>query len=251
MMIVRDRINEWVKKTVMLGDVKGGFRRSRRTDNNMFMLDRMVEIAKVRGECFYIGFMDMEKAYDRVNRRKLFEVKRSYGIHEKLVKTIASVYEDSRVKFELNEFIADWCKSDSGVRQGCPLSPLLFSINVRELGMTVQKSDNGFKYVSVGENGEVEDKTVAGFIYADDLCLCASSEDGLQRVMDEIANSIAEYGMKLSERKSKVVCINGTVQNRKWRCGETEIREVEEYQYLGVTVQGDKMAVSKVWETEW
>ena len=141
-MIVRDRIYEWVKKTVMLGDVKGGFRRSRRTDNNMFMLDRMVEIAKVRGECFYIGFMDMEKAYDRVNRRKLFEVKRSYGIHEKLVKTIARVYEDSRVKFELNEFIADWCKSDSGVRQGCPLSPLLFSINVRELGMTVQKSDN-------------------------------------------------------------------------------------------------------------
>ena len=46
--------------------------------------------------------------------------------------------------------------------------------------------------------------------------------------------------MKLSERKSKVVCINGTLQNRKWRCGETEIRDVEEYQYLGVTVQGGK-----------
>ena len=77
-------------------------------------------------------------------------------------------------------------------------------------------------------------------MYADDLCLCASSEDGLQRVMDEIASCITEYGMKLSERKSKVVCINGTVQNRKWRCGETEIKEVEEYQYLGVTVQGGK-----------
>ena len=103
--------------------------------------------------------------------------------------------------------------------------------------MTVQKSDNGFKYISVGENGEVEDKTVASFMYADDLCLCASSEDGLQRVMDEIASCITEYGMKLSERKFTVVCINRTVQNRKWRCGETEIREVEEYQYLGVTVQ--------------
>ena len=83
-----------------------------------------------------------------------------------------------------------------------------------------------FKYVSVGENGEVENKTVVGFMYAVDLCLCASSEDGLQRVMDEIASCIAEDGMKLSERKFKVVCINGTVQNRKWRCGETEIREV-------------------------
>ena len=240
MMIVRDRINEWVEETGMLGDVQGGFRRGRRTEDNLFMLERMMEMAKVRGECLYIGFMDMEKAYDRVNRRKLFEVMRSYGIHEKLIRTIERVYEDNKVKFELHEYITDWCKSDSGVRQGCPLSPLLFNINVRELGMIVQKSDNGFKYVSVGENGEVEDKTVAGFMYADDLCLCASSEDGLQRVMDEIASCITEYGMKLSERKSKVVCINGTVQNRKWRCGETEIREVEEYQYLGVTVQGGK-----------
>ena len=79
-----------------------------------------------------------------------------------------------------------------------------------------------------------------GFMYADGLC--PSSEDGLQVVMDEIADCIAEYGMKLSERKSdcKVVYINGTVQNRKWMCGEAEIREVEEYQHLGVTVQGGK-----------
>ena len=74
------------------------------------------------------------------------------------------------------------------------------NINVRELGMIVQKSDNGFKYVSVGENGEVEDKTVAGFMYADDLCLCASSEDGLQRVMDEIASCITEIERKLENK---------------------------------------------------
>ena len=30
-----------------------------------------------------------------------------------------------------------WCESDSGVRQGCPQSPLLFNIYVRELGAKV------------------------------------------------------------------------------------------------------------------
>ena len=154
-MIMRDRINEWVEETGLLGDVQGSFRRGRRTEENMFMLERMMEMAKVRGECLYIDFMDMEKAYDRVNRRKLFEMMRSYGIHEKLVRTIERVYENNRVKFELNEY-TDWCTSNSGLRQGCPLSPLLFNITVRELGMTVQKSDNAFKYVSVEENGEVK-----------------------------------------------------------------------------------------------
>ena len=41
------------------------------------------------------------------------------------------------MKFEQVNIMTGWCKSDSGVRQGCPLSPLLFSIYVRELGVKV------------------------------------------------------------------------------------------------------------------
>ena len=64
----------------MLGDVQDFFRRGRRTDDdNLFMLERMIEMAKVRKECLYVAFIDIEKAYDRVNRKKLFEVMRGYG----------------------------------------------------------------------------------------------------------------------------------------------------------------------------
>ena len=46
----------------------------RRTGDNLFMLKRMMEMAKVRKDCLCVAFIDMEKAYDRVNRKKLFEV---------------------------------------------------------------------------------------------------------------------------------------------------------------------------------
>ena len=39
-----------------------------------------------------MAFLDMEKAYDRVNRNKLFEVMRCYGVHEKLVRLIERIY---------------------------------------------------------------------------------------------------------------------------------------------------------------
>ena len=43
-------------------------------------------MVKGRKEEIFVVFLDMEKAYDRVNGKKLFEVMRCYGVHEKLVR---------------------------------------------------------------------------------------------------------------------------------------------------------------------
>ena len=72
MMLISDSINGWVEESGMLGDVQVFFRRGRRTDDNLFILERMIEMAKVRNECLFVAFIDMKKACDRVNINKLF-----------------------------------------------------------------------------------------------------------------------------------------------------------------------------------
>ena len=74
----------------------------------------------------------------------MFEVMGGYGVQEKLVDVIERIYDGSMVKFELEGIMTGWCKSDSGVRQGYSLSPLLFNIYVRELGMNVAHCKHGF-----------------------------------------------------------------------------------------------------------
>ena len=120
MMVARERINEWVGESGMLGDIQGGFRKGKRTEDNRLMLERMIEMAKVRKECLFVAFIDMEKAYDRVDRKKLFEVMRGYRVQEILVDVIERIYNWSMIKFEMESIMTGWCKSDSGVRRSVP-----------------------------------------------------------------------------------------------------------------------------------
>ena len=54
-------------------------------------------MAKVRKECSYVAFIDMEKAYDKVNGKKLFEVMGGFGVQEKLVDVIERIYDGGMV----------------------------------------------------------------------------------------------------------------------------------------------------------
>ena len=97
--------------------------------------------------------------------------------------------------------------------------------------MKVEQCKQGFKYLMVNKDGVIEEKSQAGVLYADDVCLMASNEQHLQTIFDNISGCIKEYGMKINGKKSKVVCIHGV------NFGGCEIDEVEAYKYLGVTVK--------------
>ena len=201
-------------------------------------MERLIEMTRMRKIWLFVAFNDMEKAYDRVDRKNLFEVLRAYGIHEKFVSLIERVYSGNMVKFELGNVMTEWCKSESGVRQGCPLSQLLFNLYIREFGMRIEECQELFKYTSVNSNGELKRSIMAGMIYADDVYLFAESAKALQSVCDHVSTVIEEYGLKVSEKKSKVVCINGIRGIRRWKIGGTDIDEHEKFKYPGVTAKG-------------
>ena len=205
MLMVREIIDKWTEDSRMVGEIQGGFRRGMRTEDNLFMLERLIEMVKGRKEEIFVAFLDMEKAHDRVNRKKLFEVMRCYGVHEKLVRLIERIYNGSLVKFEQEEVTTGSCKSDSGVRQCCALSPLLFNIYVTELGNVISNCVHRIKYAVVGKDGVMEWKSQAGLQYADDVCLMANSEEDLKVIMEKVNECVVEYDLKVNEKKRALV----------------------------------------------
>ena len=124
------------------------------------------------------------------------------------MRLIERIYDCSMVKFELEKVTTGWCKSDSEVRQGCPLSPLFFSQGIR-------KGDKQLcKWSQIWSGGKGWWKSQAGLLYADDVCLMDNSEEDMKVIMEKVNECVVEYGLKVNEKKSKVVCINGGVGRR-------------------------------------
>ena len=62
----------------------------------------------------------------------------------------------------------------------------------------------------------------------------------MQVITEKVNECVVEYGLKVSEKKSKVVCINGEIGRRRWMMGDCCIGKVEEYRCLGITTEGVK-----------
>ena len=111
--------------TGLIGDEQGKFRARRGSVDQIFKLKQIVRKHE-RKNVVYVGFIDFENAYDKVNREFLVQVLRMYDMGGKLLNGIKSIYVDSLACVRISE--NEWFRIDSGVRQWCIMSPWLFNV---------------------------------------------------------------------------------------------------------------------------
>ena len=94
-------------------------------------------------------------------------------------------------------------KIGRGVRQGCPISPLLFSIYAEV--MMIDALENMDKGIIVG--GQV----VSDVQFTDDQGMEAGTKNGLQKLMNKLNETGKKFNMKMNVQKQ-----------RQWWCAEMD-----------------------------
>ena len=88
-----------------------------------------------------------EKAFDSVDRESLWKLLKHYGVPEKLTNIIRNSYEGLTCRVVHRNHLTETFQVQTGVRQGCLLSPFLFLMAIDWVmkASTVQKQ-NGIKW---------------------------------------------------------------------------------------------------------
>ena len=93
-----------------------------------FMARQMQENFRVKGKKLYFGFVDLEKAFDRVPREVISWAMLKLGVEESLVSAVMSMYIGAKTVVRTVYGNSKGSKVKVGMHQGSGLSPLLFVI---------------------------------------------------------------------------------------------------------------------------
>ena len=138
------------------------------------------------------------------------------------------MYTDTEAFVPINNHITtDWFSVPSGVRQGDPLSPTLFSIFINDLVETLKSLDIG---VSIGQ------ENVCILLYADDVVPIAKSEGELQSLLNSMEQWCTYWQLRVNNSKTNIMHIRNKrrkITDFTFKFDGKDLQKVNMYRYLG------------------
>ena len=206
-MVMLARLDRWAERRGLRAAGQAGFRAGRGTPDNLFVLRHMIDSAAAYKRPLFCAFIDFSKAYDRVDRLLLWRILRGCGLHGAALSTVQAMYESVRMQVRMRGKLGPAFASDVGVKQGCPLSPLLFGILVDRLEPFLERR-------CPGAGARLATSLVRALLYADDIALAAESADGLRSMLQALEVFCTANSLFVNTNKSEVV-----IFGRRWISG--------------------------------
>uniref|UniRef100_A0A2N9H5P7 Reverse transcriptase domain-containing protein n=1 Tax=Fagus sylvatica TaxID=28930 RepID=A0A2N9H5P7_FAGSY len=151
--------------------------------------------------------LDLEKAYDHINWNFLIYMLRRCGFSEKWRHWIYACISSVRFSVLVNGNSRGFFHTSRGLRQGDPLSPLLFLLIMEALSRMLDKAcEGGFLTgFSVGNSAEIM-LAISHLLFADDtLIMCGAEPEQIWYLKGVFIWFQAVFGLKINLSKSELV----------------------------------------------
>ena len=179
----------------------------------------------------YTCFVDFKKAFDSVPQTLLYEQLNKNNINGKFLSLLKNIYKKTECAVKFGNFRTNFFKYTKGLRQGDPLSPLLFNIYINDIFEHIHKSnpnpvtlDQKYFFSALG--------------YADDLVIFSTTPEGLQKSIDSLETFCEKRKIEINLRKTKCMTFTKGNQTEKqtFKLKNGPIENIRQFKYLGITI---------------
>jgi len=247
--IINSRVAPWAEEAGIRAEGQFGFRRDRGCDDAAFVMRSLIDRARMTKRNLYVCFVDFRKAYDSVPRHLLWTKLARCGVSGWVLDAIKTLYSDSPMRVKTSAGVSAPFATKVGVKQGCPLSPLLFGLYLDDWERELEASQHDYDFPTLGGSA------VPCVMYADDLAQPATSVMGLRRQMAHLEDYALRWGLTLNPAKTKVVVFGAKKATMADETvgvsvGGSVVEVVHEFSYLGMalessTVMGGSVPASR------
>ena len=188
------------------------------------------EIVHRQRKRLFVAFVDLKKAYDKVNRKFMIDKLRNKGFSGKFLKIIEAMLNNVTQIPKINGYFLSPILTTVGLKQGDNLSPILFDIFFDDVEEIFDEY-----CVPVSLSGDL---SINHLLYADDMALLSLSSDGLQNSLNKLYTFCNKWKLEVSTIKTKVMVFNSSgrlLKGYRFYYNGISLEQVKEFKYLGTT----------------
>ena len=222
--IMLERLKKSLDK--VLRKNQAGFRARRSCTDHIVTLRNIIEQSQEFNTKLYAVFIDFERAFDSLDRNLMWKILETYGIPNKFIKIIKSLYKGYAVHIEHNGKLSEPVEINTGVRQGCILSPTIF-LFILDWIMKIAAVNTGITWKVFQQLEDLD--------FADDICLLSDIQTKMQTKIDKLNNIAAKTGLKININKTKYLTVNEK-RNKSFAVNNQDIEKVDKFTYLGSVI---------------
>ena len=140
------------------------------------------------------------------------------------------MYDKTRYLIKLKDGYLDPIDSNLGLKQGCPLSPMLFNLYIDDVENIFDDQCDPIYF---------QNEQIHHFLYADDLVLLSHTAEGLQRSLDKLSGYAKYKYLTINIKKSKTMIFNplGRYLKKQFNIESQLLESVNTFCYLGFEVK--------------
>uniref|UniRef100_A0A8B9HSV8 Reverse transcriptase domain-containing protein n=1 Tax=Astyanax mexicanus TaxID=7994 RepID=A0A8B9HSV8_ASTMX len=148
----------------------------------------------------FVVSLDQKKAFDLISRDYLWKAMEHYGFPIDFIQMVQLLYKKSKTKINVNGVLTEEIDIKRGVKQGCPLSAILYILAISPL-LNQIKNDNNIEGIQTKEKSSKLKLTA----YADDITVFIKNQNELNVVNEHFKRYERVAGAKINLDKTEAV----------------------------------------------